>query len=325
MKKTISKVSSMLLICVLAVSMLVVTASADTGWGTLTGQRIELTAPEGEVNVGDKISIPITISNPNSIKGVFITITWDPTLLKADPTFKLGKYNCFTYPTQNDDGVSIQDQTKSLNVNEVASGKIVYGAAAGYAFDDYTTPLSAGVLKLEVLEAAAGKNVTVSVYPNGYYDEATGTFGGTYGSVEAGNINFDAPKNASFKVAGGSKTAADIGLKTDASQIFTNKEVTNANNETYTVNSAIAFVSCVDKAANATDVYTKITRENSSKELKIPATLQEVGEQYYFAAAVTSIRENNYGKKFYAQAFATVDGQEVTDSNVVEATYSPAN
>lgn len=306
------KVLSLLLSVALLATILVVPVSADAK--VLSGQRIELTAPSGEVNVGDKIEIPATISNPNMITGVVLTVSWDPTLLKADPTFKLGKYNCFTYPKANDDGVSIQDAMKDVNVNDVASGKMVYAAAAGYAFEDYTTPLSAGTFKFEVLEAAAGKNVTVSVVEG--YQDAEGNWLGTYTTTDAdGNVKFDTPVNASFKVAGGEPevpTAETIGLSTAAGEALVGPiNVKNNDGSEYTINSALAFVSCVD-TAKATPVKTVITRADSDKVLTIEAKNKtEIGEKTYFVAAVSSIKDSSFGKVFTAKAYAQAGEYEV--------------
>lgn len=314
MKKTISKVFSMLLTVALLATMFVVTASADVV--TLSGQRIELTAPTGEINVGDKISIPITISNPLDIQGVNITITWDPTMLKADPTFKLGKYNCFTYPKANEDGVSIQDAMKDVNVNEVANGKLVYGAAAGYAFEGYETPLSAGTLNFTVLDAAAGKNVTVTVA-----DAVTGTTGaivsGTYATyIDNSNVAFDAPVNATFKVAGGEPevpTAADLGLFTDATQ---NAKVTEKvmTSNGYSIEKALLFVSGINKDAAVVAYGTEITCEGFTKVLDIPcANFYDASETVKgFVAAVSSIRNDNLTKTFTAKAYADVTVGEET-------------
>lgn len=121
-------------------------------------------------------------------------------------------------------------------------------------------------------------------------------------------------------------TAESIGLKTDDTQILRLKDVkvNNDNGESYTVNTALGFVSCVNKDANATDLYTQINLEGwAGAPLDINAkNTTEIGDKIYFVAAVTSIREANLNKAFSAKAFATVDGKPVTDSNTVSATYN---
>lgn len=144
------------------------------------------------------------------------------------------------------------------------------------------------------------------------------------------DMDFNQPEfvgvNGSITVPNDEPTAESIGLKTDESQILRLKDVkvNNVNSESYTVDTALGFVSCVNKDANATDLYTEINLEGWTGEpLKINAkNTTEIGDQIYFVAAVTSIREANLSKAFSAKAFATVDGKQVTDSNTVSATYN---
>ena len=182
--------------CALVLSTMLVPAFAEGV--TLPGQRVELTAPTGEINVGDTVSIPVTINNASKLSGTQVKVTWDPTLLEADTTFKMGKYNCYAKPTDNSDGVNMFAAMFDLNTNDAAKGELTFSGAAGYEIDaDYTTSLSLGTLKLKVLDAAAGKDVKVTV------DAAK-----TYATTVKGNEVLDTPVSTSFKVAGGEEPPA---------------------------------------------------------------------------------------------------------------------
>ena len=72
MNKIINKVLSF----VLVVMLLCTTISGTLVFAdVLTGQKVELTAPTGDINVGDTVEIPVTLSNPNSLNGAMVKVT----------------------------------------------------------------------------------------------------------------------------------------------------------------------------------------------------------------------------------------------------------
>ena len=190
MKKTVGKFFALLLSLVLVCTTVVVPVFADA---TVPGQYVKLTSPAAEVEVGAIVEIPVTINNPNTLDGVMVKVTWDPTLLNADPTKKMGKWNCYTKPSDNADGVNMFGAMFDLNGNDAANGILVFGGAAGYIFEDYTTEISLGTLKFTVLDAAAGKDAVITVDTVGTYATSSD---GTKKEI------LDTPVNATIKVKG---------------------------------------------------------------------------------------------------------------------------
>jgi hypothetical protein len=116
-------------------------------------------------------------------------------------------------------------------------------------------------------------------------------------------------------------TAESIGLVTADGKSLQNVEVTNDNGSKYTINSALAFVSCVD-ADKATPVKTVITRADSDKELVIDAKNKtDINGKTYFVAAVSSIKDSSKGKVFTAKAYAQA-GETLVEGNAATGTYA---
>ena len=205
MNKTISKIFAVLLSCMLVCTTMVVPAFADN---TLPDQFVKLASPSGEVEVGATVEIPVSINNPNTLNGVSVKVIWDPTMLKADPTKKMGKWNCYTKPADNADDVNMFGAMFDLNGNDAANGAITFAGAAGYEFEDYTTEISLGTLKFTVLEAAAGKNVAITV------DTV-----GTYATSLRGTEILGAPVSATIKVAGAAVEPEISGIEVAANAV----------------------------------------------------------------------------------------------------------
>ncbi|MBR5507659.1 MAG: InlB B-repeat-containing protein [Clostridia bacterium] len=206
MKKTVGKIFALLLSFVLVCTTVAVPVFAEA---TLPNQFVKLASPSAEAEVGATVEIPVSINNPNTLNGVMVKVTWDPTMLKADPTKKMGKWNCYTKPADNADGVNMYGAMFDLNGNDVANGVLVFGGAAGYEFEDYTTEISLGTLKFTVLEAAAGKNVAVTVDTVGTYATSLG------GKKEI----LDTPVNATIKVAGAAVEPEISGIEVAAGAV----------------------------------------------------------------------------------------------------------
>ncbi len=214
MNKSMNRAISFALTLMLVLTSVVTMSFAATA--TLPGQKVELTAPTGDINVGDTVEIPVTINNPNTLKGVVVKVSWDPTLLEADPTSKMGKYACYVKPANNADDVNMFAQIHSINLNDVATGSLSFGGASGYVFEDYTTAMSLGTLKLKVLDAAAGKTVTVTV------DEVE-----TYATSERGNEVLDTPTNATFTVVGAATPTYEIKFVDEKGEVL-DTQIVNA-------------------------------------------------------------------------------------------------
>ena len=238
-----------------------------------------------------------------------VKVTWDPTLLNADSTYKMGKWNCYVKPAANADGVNMFEAMFDLNANDAANGVLVFGGAAGYEFEDYTTAMSLGTLKFTVLDAAAGKDVVVTVDPVG-----------TYATSLKGNEVLDTPTNATIKVAGSAQPP-----------------VVNKYTVTYKVNGEVVkeYTDVEEGTATPTYEYTAPEGYTFSGWGEVPATVTEnlviegtttiktFTVTYKVDGEVVKTFENvNYGAEVPAYDYEVAEGYTFSGWGEVPATVT---
>lgn len=161
-------------------------------------------------------------------------------------------------------------------------------------------------------DAAPGEYEIVVTIP------AESTYNADFDDVEVATVNGIITVAAPGPVV---PTAETIGLATDAGKAIAGPiNVENNDGSEYTINSALAFVSCVD-TDKAEPVKTVIRRAESDKVLEIVAEHKtEIGDKTYFVAAVSSIKESSFGKTFTAIAVAKA-GEYIVEGDAATGIY----
>ena len=182
-KKLARVISCILTVAMLCSSMLTVAFAEDV-------KKIIMTSPDGEINVGDTVRIPVVISDANNLMGIMFKIKWNPEYLSVDTTKDENEeYACYEAPSGKN---NLLWKLLDLNINDAEKGEFILGGA-GKEFSAEALNSSLGTFIFTVLPGAKGKDVTIEVVPGE----------DTYGTLLSGESLFlkDAV-NASFKVAG---------------------------------------------------------------------------------------------------------------------------
>ena len=182
-KKLARVISCILTVAMLCSSMLTVAFAEDV-------KNIIMTSPDGEVNVGDTVRIPVVISDANNLMGIMFKIKWNPEYLSVDTTINEDEeYACYEAPSGKN---NLLYKLLDLNINDAEKGEFILGGA-GKEFSTEALNSSLGTFIFTVLPGAKGKDVTIEVVPGE----------DTYGTLLSGESLFlkDAV-NACFKVAG---------------------------------------------------------------------------------------------------------------------------
>ena len=241
-----------------------------------------------------------------------VKVTWDPTMLKADPTKKMGKWNCYTKPADNADDVNMYGAMFDLNGNNAANGVIVFGGAAGYEFDDYTTTISLGTLKFTVLDAAAGKDVVITVDPVG-----------TYATSLRGNEVLDTPVNATIKVAGAAVVEPEIsGIEVTANAV----EIADADkaDEAKILEAVKAAITAItvkwtEGKADTTVAVADATYAVDTAANKVTVTYEGFTDEVTYTVAAPVVVPEISGIEVTANAVEIADADKADEAKILEA------
>lgn len=271
------KIVSLFLALIMVVSCFTTIAFAEEFEFELALLDADMENDITEINVGESFMIGIASSTKTNQFGVVLAIdTTAFSFSKDESDFGYHAGSLAVDP----DGV----------VNTLSVGGIVTGKTRAIDSYVYVTALKAGTYDIEFVGQRD------SVMPEGSTSTAT-------------------PEKLTIKVLGGEddKTPAEkINLLTANGVAKSDVYVTNNDGTKYYVDSALVFVSSVDKG-NA-PVKTVITCDDfADTKLEIEAThTQDINGLTYFAAAMSSIKETNYGRTFKATAYVTnTAGEEV--------------
>lgn len=151
----------------MALSMMTVVSfaavdSADISMGPVSEYNVDdgILDELSEVNVGDTIAIPVTLSDRNGIKAGSFKITWDATMLSMSDAYNEDDDIYAAYPEVS----TLFNQVFSINVEE---GSVMVAGSRKNAFSSAGANFSLGYLVFTVLDGAAGKDVTLSFVENG--------------------------------------------------------------------------------------------------------------------------------------------------------------
>lgn len=265
-----------------------------------------MTLSSATAKAGDTVDLTINVSNNPGFTATIVRVSYDSTYITLAARATNGEL--FTSCTP---GGNISSNPYQIVFND--------------GFDDITANGVLANLSFKVADDAPAGEYPITL---------------SYSEDDTYNVEFD---YITFEMVSGKITVESDapvytekdpeyhGLTTDATQVakvLENVDVKNNNGEEYKIKSAIAFVSAINADAEVVEYGTNIYCAGyDGKVLTIKANnpYDVTADIKGFVAAVSSIREANYGKTFTAKAYAKLaDGTIVEVEEGATGSYKPA-